>query len=193
MSHRLFSDPTDFIVRPSSRRRPSLFLGTCLVVSSFFLSACRDEGPALRPPSHPVRAADLVPYGAPELKAAARESTLLVALWATWCEPCLREIPVLSEFARRHPEVRVLGLATDDTASPIAAGRVDAILDRERPAYPQGRIRPGGEHALLTGLELAWDGILPKTFFLTSDGRAVLVEAFELETLEAAYRRLVRP
>jgi thiol-disulfide isomerase/thioredoxin len=34
--------------------------------------------------------------------------------WATWCNPCLRALPRLDAFARRHPDVRVLAIALDD-------------------------------------------------------------------------------
>jgi len=39
--------------------------------------------------------------------------TVVVDFWATWCEPCKQQIPVLNQFHRRHPEVSVLGVAVD--------------------------------------------------------------------------------
>jgi thiol-disulfide isomerase/thioredoxin len=33
--------------------------------------------------------------------------------WATWCVPCIQEIPEIAEFQRAHPEVVVLGIAID--------------------------------------------------------------------------------
>ena len=44
-----------------------------------------------------------------------RGKRLLINFWATWCPPCVRELPLLSEFSTRFGEhgVRVLGLAID--------------------------------------------------------------------------------
>jgi len=38
---------------------------------------------------------------------------VVVNYWATWCVPCIQEIPEIAEFQRAHPEVVVLGIAVD--------------------------------------------------------------------------------
>ncbi len=40
---------------------------------------------------------------------------LLINFWATWCAPCLREIPLLVEYQESHRDhsVQVVGIAVD--------------------------------------------------------------------------------
>jgi thiol-disulfide isomerase/thioredoxin len=38
---------------------------------------------------------------------------VVVNFWATWCVPCIPEIPEIAAFAKAHPDVVVIGVATD--------------------------------------------------------------------------------
>jgi thiol-disulfide isomerase/thioredoxin len=38
---------------------------------------------------------------------------VVVNFWATWCVPCVQEIPEIAQFHRKHPDVIVLGVAQD--------------------------------------------------------------------------------
>jgi thiol-disulfide isomerase/thioredoxin len=38
---------------------------------------------------------------------------LLINFWATWCGPCLREIPMLKDLQAARPDLQVVGIAID--------------------------------------------------------------------------------
>lgn len=42
------------------------------------------------------------------------QGPVLLNLWASWCEPCVREFPLLSEYAEETPAVTVVGVAVQD-------------------------------------------------------------------------------
>lgn len=44
----------------------------------------------------------------------------VVNLWATWCPPCAREMPVLHEAQRKHPEVNFVFLNQGDEAEQVS-------------------------------------------------------------------------
>ncbi|WP_266158257.1 TlpA disulfide reductase family protein, partial [Dyella silvatica] len=76
---------------------------------------------------HPVRANDLVVgQMAPPISLHTLDNKLIdlrdlrgkvviVTFWATWCEPCQEELPLLSRYARAHAEqgLVVLGFSLD--------------------------------------------------------------------------------
>ena len=56
--------------------------------------------------------------------------------WATWCAPCRKEMPDLSAFADAHKDVRVLGLAYEETE----ADDIKAFLKQHPVDYPMARL-----------------------------------------------------
>lgn len=99
----------------------------------------------------------------------------VVALWATWCAPCIEEMAGFDAFQKAHEKdgLEVVGLCTDDRAD--MAKKIQAVYDRTKVSYSQALLAPGGEDAFFKGLGEAWDGMLPKTVVFDAKGDKVLV------------------
>ena len=48
--------------------------------------------------------------GKPFDLAAQRGHWVIVNFWATWCVPCIKEMPDISAFVASHADVRAIGL-----------------------------------------------------------------------------------
>lgn len=96
---------------------------------------------------------------------ALRGQPLVLNFWATWCPPCVAELPLLSSFSRENAANgwQVLGIAVDQAAA------VRAFLGRVPVAFPVA-LAPQGGIALSRSLgNLA--GGLPFTVVFGADGQ----------------------
>jgi len=121
-----------------------------------------------------------------------RGKPLLVNFWATWCEPCRHEYPMLNQLAKQYaPQgLKVVGVSLDDDGDLILMRR---FLARYKPVFPNYRKQAGGEEAFRQAALAGWTGALPASVFYAKDGRQaghVLGEGSR-ETYETAIRSLL--
>ncbi|HCZ49593.1 MAG TPA: DsbE family thiol:disulfide interchange protein [Gammaproteobacteria bacterium] len=96
-----------------------------------------------------------------DLATAGQGGPMLINVWASWCESCAVEHPVVVEASRRFGDrVAFIGLNYRDERAPG-----QAWLDQRGNAYRWSFYDPEGR----AGLELGIYGV-PETFFVAPDG-----------------------
>ena len=117
---------------------------------------------------------------------------LLITFWATWCEPCRDEYPMLNELAKQYaPQgLKVVGVNMDQDGDLILMRR---FLARYKPVFPNYRKKMGDEAAFPPSVMPGWTGSLPASFFYDKDGRLVshVTGAGDRASYEAQIKSLV--
>ena len=105
-----------------------------------------------------VQAVDGTPYDLAEH----RGQWVLVNFWATWCGPCLQEMPELSALHAMRGNIDVVGLAYED----IEPADMQAFLEKHPVAYPIAILDPYDPPK-----DFATPRGLPVTYLLAPDGK----------------------
>jgi thiol-disulfide isomerase/thioredoxin len=108
--------------------------------------------------------------GYQQLLAKYRGKPLVVNFWATWCEPCRDEYPLIVELASQFKSqgISVIGINMDDDSD---MNLVRRFIARTQPHFPNYRQKPGIDlDGFYRGVNPSWNGTMPQTIFYTRDG-----------------------
>jgi thiol-disulfide isomerase/thioredoxin len=151
-------------------------------------SSAKPATKAAKPPTADLPLIDLAGYN--QVLAKYRGKPLVVTFWATWCEPCRDEFPMLVQLHKQYaPQgLAIFGVSLDDDAD---MNLVRRFLARNQPGFPSYRQKPGIDvDAFYHGVNPAWTGSMPETIFYGRDGR--IVGHFIGEQPRAAFEEGIR-
>ena len=87
--------------------------------------------------------------------AAERGKWVIVNYWATWCVPCIKEMPDISKFVATHKNVAAIGLAFDDSEP----ADIKAFVAKHPVVYPIAQVtmdKPVKDFDEPRGLPTTW-------------------------------------
>lgn len=121
------------------------------------------------------------PDGKPITLARFKGKPLLVNLWATWCAPCVAELPTLDAAATTAgDQLTVLAVSQD-----METAKVAPFLKARRLSH----LQPYRDPQL--GLSVAYSANLPTTIFYDAKGRELWRVAGEMDWTSAAAKKLL--
>jgi cytochrome c biogenesis protein CcmG, thiol:disulfide interchange protein DsbE len=103
---------------------------------------------------------------------------LVLNFWATWCAPCIQELPSLDQFTRRFEGkgVTVLAVSVDRNEK-----RYKDLLDRVKPAFLSARDPE-------TDLPAAYGTYMyPETYIIGQNGKILYKEANARDWMDPAF------
>jgi len=99
----------------------------------------------------------------------------IINFWATWCKPCVKELPQFTELARTHPDIS------------ISLVSLDFVQDMESKVYPFLDKKDINLRVLLIDeldynlwidlVDPSWSGAIPATLVIEpGTGRRIFIE-----------------
>lgn len=165
---------------PVLRRATGLALGAgaaLLVLGSLLQALPSADAPAL--PAFTLVNGQAQPVSLQQLQQADGKP-MVINLWATWCPPCRREMPVLAQAQQQRPDVRFIWINQGESAEAVMG-----YLRREQATAPLPLAQVLFDPQQQAGRHWRQRG-LPSTYFYGADGRLCGMRMGELSRASLA-------
>lgn len=138
------------------------------VILLTFLVACSSQPDAKDSQGNAIRLSDY------------KGKWIVINYWATWCKPCLQEMPALNDLYRKHTnQLIVLGVSYDK----LTNKEINAVVNKLSIQYPMLSTFPIDKFGIK---HLA---VLPVTFIINPEGK--LVKTLKGPQTETQFRQAI--
>lgn len=96
------------------------------------------------------------------------EKLRIYNFWATWCAPCVREMPFFEEAAKANPHLELVFISMDDGRDP---GRVTDFIQKRNISSPVFLLNDVDFNKWIDRVDPSWSGAIPATLFVRPDGK----------------------
>ncbi len=105
-------------------------------------------------------------------------------LWATWCRPCVAELPAFTKLADEYAErgVKVVLVSLD---FPDQKGRLEEFVTKRGLKPTILHLDEPEQDKMINGISPEWSGAIPATLLVTAQGQEFKEQGFTYEELQA--------
>ena len=113
------------------------------------------------------------------------DSVYLVNFWATWCVPCVKELPEFEKINElySHRQVKVLLVSLDNPRH--MESRLIPFIEQHNLKSEIVLLDDPGSNRWIPNVDDSWSGAIPATIIFTKDSRSFYEQAFTFDELES--------
>ena len=156
-----------------------------IVLSLFALISCK-KNEAKKVNNEFKENAEIEVYNFEQLEnflQADQEQTYVVNFWATWCKPCIKELPYFEDIQVKFKgEIKVI-LVSLDFPSKLESQLIPFITDKKIQSQVI-LLDDSHENEWIPKVDSTWSGALPATLIFNSNKRKFFEQSFSQEELE---------
>lgn len=110
--------------------------------------------------------------------------------WATWCAPCVKEMPYFDRAAANNPNLELIFISMDDGRNP---DRVTNFIQKRKVKAPVFLLDDVDFNKWIDKIDPSWSGAIPATLFIKSSGERYFYEGeLEEEELNSTINKLLK-
>jgi len=119
-----------------------------------------------------------------------KDSSYVVNFWATWCAPCIKELPHFEKLnaAFKSDKLAVLLVSVDFKSKLNSA--VIPFIKRKNIKSQVFLLNESDPQQYIDRIDKSWSGSIPATLFIKGDKRKFIESEFTYEQLLTEYKKL---
>ncbi len=107
----------------------------------------------------------------------------IINFWAMWCAPCVKELPILKAYEKKHPNVEVLLISMDFPEN--IESELKPFLKAKGITSKVVMLDDPDANSWIDKIDPNWSGAIPFTIIFNKDKRRFYERSFEnIEDLE---------
>ena len=160
------------------------------------INSCKKETPKKEIVNEDVRQISYIKtYNYNELKPFLEkkdDKIYIINFWATWCAPCVKELPyfekINKEYADRNVEVLLVSL---DFPKQVEK-KLIPFINRKKIASEVVLLDDINEDFWIKAIDENWSGAIPATIIYNNNKRKFYEQSFDYETLEIELKTFLK-
>jgi thiol-disulfide isomerase/thioredoxin len=117
------------------------------------------------------------------------EEIHIVNFWAMWCAPCVKELPILQEYQKQHPKVKVTLVSLDFTED--IETKLKPFLKKKGITTKVVLLDDPDSNTWIDKIDPNWSGSIPFTIIFNAKKRSFHERMFEnIEDLENEIQKI---
>jgi thiol-disulfide isomerase/thioredoxin len=119
-----------------------------------------------------------------------QDSTYVVNFWATWCAPCIKELPHFEKLSQdyKSDKLAVLLVSVDFKSKLNTA--VVPFVKRKKLTNPVFLLNESNPQEYIDRIDPSWSGSIPATLFIKNDKKKFMETELTYEQLVTEYKKL---
>jgi thiol-disulfide isomerase/thioredoxin len=120
------------------------------------------------------------------------DTTYIINFWATWCAPCVKELPYLERIAEeyRHKKVRVILINLDFPNH--YESRLIPFIDEHNITSKVIMLDDPDANSWINRVDASWSGSIPATLIYSNTKREFFEKEFNYEELDSIVKQYVK-
>jgi len=116
-----------------------------------------------------------------------KDTLLVVNFWATWCKPCIAELPYFEQLQEKHKDQKVKVILISQDYRDQLESRVLPFVRKKKLLSEVWLMDESNPNTWIDRVSPEWSGAIPATLFVSKNGEllGLYVQEFNFDSLES--------